>query len=433
VLGFTTIDRDFQLKYGLNSNQIIFFSYFISCEDWANTVSRSGIQYYWMSWSKVVADNPNLSKSKRGLYKLLKSLVDLNLLDYERGNKTFYVRISDGLSDEWMLNHEKKKPKSKEFKSNSPVISEETPVDFLQKDHLLDPKEVNGNHLLDPKEVNGDHLLDPKEVKLLDLKEVNGSYLTQNRSSHCPKMGQVLDPKKVNALIKYSIKNKDKSTSTSKGTAILQAVDTAILQAVKTIEIKSTSDSDFFLQALRQAKSKPPPDPLDAANKYSSKNIFTANDKTSNMNKKHNVPSDPDSIIKAALKSHFKKDVNIAESIALDLDLPTALEKFKSYFMVDKGFTPNRWGGGPQLIVDCWIEFVSEKKGSRKNEIADIEALLNEKKIFIYHDFAIINAVKAGVTLKMIQSIIDTFMDRCSDKSTAYLFDDYWVSKMEKA
>lgn len=83
------------VEWGLNAQQAMLFAYVYGVPSWADSVVRDGVTFYRIDKAKILGDLPLLTDKIDTVYRLLKALADINLLEMSRNGHHTIVRLTE--------------------------------------------------------------------------------------------------------------------------------------------------------------------------------------------------------------------------------------------------------------------------------------------------------------------------------------------------
>jgi len=88
------INQPKAIELGLNLTQAIIFDMLVTAPAWANTVIIDGEVYFWVSRMTIVEELPLLGLKPDTVYRNLKKLADLGVIDYKKDGKKDCINIT---------------------------------------------------------------------------------------------------------------------------------------------------------------------------------------------------------------------------------------------------------------------------------------------------------------------------------------------------
>lgn len=81
-------------EWGLNLQQATLFAFLYELSSWADCHIINGISYYRIAYSKVVSELPILSQHKDTIYRHMKALVSLGIIEMQQQGADILVRVT---------------------------------------------------------------------------------------------------------------------------------------------------------------------------------------------------------------------------------------------------------------------------------------------------------------------------------------------------
>ena len=135
-----TINQKQALELGINNiNQVIILGLISECHSWAEPQIIENEVYYWTARSKISEELPLLSLKSDSVYRHLKSLADLGLIDYKKVGKkdcvkltklgkSYYVGNKSELEENSEINPSKFGNKSEKNSEINPTYNNTNPI-----------------------------------------------------------------------------------------------------------------------------------------------------------------------------------------------------------------------------------------------------------------------------------------------------------------
>jgi len=135
-----TINQKQALELGMNNvNQVIILGLIAECHSWAEPEIIDNIVYYWTARQKISEELPLLSLKSDSVYRHLKTLADLGLIDYKKvgkkdcvkltkKGKSYYVGNKSELDENSEINPSKFGNKSEKNSEINPTYKNTNPI-----------------------------------------------------------------------------------------------------------------------------------------------------------------------------------------------------------------------------------------------------------------------------------------------------------------
>ena len=125
------INQSRAVEWGLNSQQALLFAYLYTVPSWAASLTLNGLVYYRLDKAKVIDDLPILTDKADTVYRLLKQLVEIGLVEMGLSENRSVIRLTEKAAG-W---NRGQKTASGEAKGseNFPSGSEKNPIEVGKK------------------------------------------------------------------------------------------------------------------------------------------------------------------------------------------------------------------------------------------------------------------------------------------------------------
>lgn len=81
-------------EWGLNLQQATLFDFLYELPSWADCHILNGLDYHWITYSKIISEMPILSQHKDTIYRYMKFLSDKGLIEIQQQGLNIFVRTT---------------------------------------------------------------------------------------------------------------------------------------------------------------------------------------------------------------------------------------------------------------------------------------------------------------------------------------------------